>query len=167
MGLNFTYGRHLEVAKLIPQVFDGVQSNQRSDEEPDQFNTSNTANAEPRHEQPEEPFRLEALVLQSVEFGPAKNSSHGTREEHGVEKDEAADGRVRVLAEDHQRNEPDRRTPQVELLSGPVGHGNTDGAEEGVELAHKGVVDIFGVSLAGLELERAVVTCKVARQTDE
>lgn len=157
-----SYNGHLEVAKLVPQILDGVQANQRSDKETDQFNTSDTADTNSCHEQPEEPFRLEAPVLETVELGPAENRSNGTAEEHRVEQDEAADGGVRVLTEHHQRNEPHSRALQVELLGSPVGHGHADSTKDGIELAHKSVVDILGVLLARLELKRAVVSRQVA-----
>lgn len=146
--IKSTHIRHLEVAKLVPQILDGIKADQCSDEEPDQFNTSNTADTQSSHEQPEEPFGLEALILEFVELGPAKNSGHCTTEKHGVEKDESADGRVRVLAENHEGDEPHSRALQIELFGSPIGHGNADGAEQGIELAHKGIVDIRRVGLS-------------------
>lgn len=143
-----THIRHLEVAKLVPQILDGIKADQCSDKEPDQFNTSNTADAKSSHEQPEKPFRLKALILELVKLGPAENRGNGTAEEHRIEQDEPADGRVRVFAKNHERDEPHSRTLQVELFRGPIGHGHADSAKQGVELAHKSVVDIFRICLS-------------------
>lgn len=100
-----------------------------------------------------------------VEFGPAKSGSKGSAEQHGIEENKAADGGVRVLAENHQSNEPDSRSGQLQLLGGKVGHGDAGNAKGGIKGAHKGVVDIFGVFLARLEFERSVVAGKDSRET--
>lgn len=99
-----------------------------------------------------------------VELGPAKRGSKGSAKQHGVEQDETADGGVRVLAEHHQGNEPDSRASQLELLGRKVGHGDTSNAKGGIKGAHKGIVDIFGIFLAGLELEGSVVAGEDARE---
>lgn len=148
MVLASTHVGHLEIAELVPQVFNGVKADKCSDEKPDQFNTSNTADAQSSHEQPEKPFGFEALILKLVELGPAKNSGDGTAEKHRVEKNESADGRIRVLTKYHECDEPYSRTPQVELFRGPVGHWDADSAEQGVELAHEGIVDILRIGLS-------------------
>lgn len=166
-GGGGAYNRHLEIAKLVPKIFNRVQSNQSSDEESDQFNTSNTADAEPCHEQPEEPFGFKTLVLESMEFGPTQCRGNGATEEHRIEQNESANGCVRVLAEHHKRDEPNRWTPQVKLLGSPVGHRNANSTKKGVELAHKGIVDFFRIGFARLEFERPIVSSKVARETDK
>lgn len=143
-----THIGHLEVAKLVPQILNGIQADQCSDKEPDQFNTSNTADAQSSHEQPEEPLGLEALVLELVELGPAENSGNGAAKKHRIEKNKSADGRIRIFAENHECDEPHGRSLQVELFRGPVSHGNTYGTEQGIELAHEGVVDILRVGLS-------------------
>lgn len=153
---------HPNVAELVPKVLSCVQAYQRGDEEPDQFDTSNTADADTRHEKPEEPLRFKALVLQPVEFRPAQGRGDRTAEEHGIEEDKSADGGVGIFAKNHERNQPDCWSPEVELSGSPVGHGNADGTEEGIELAHEGVVDIRWVCLPRLELEGAVVPSKVS-----
>ena len=162
-----TYHRHLGVAKLVPQILDGVQANKSGDEEPDQLNTSNKADAQTGHEQPEKPLGLEAVAALVVELGPAESGSDGAKQEHRVEEDEAADGGVRVFAENHQGDEPDGGAAELKLLGGPVGHGHADGSPEGIELAHEGVVDLLGVRLARLELEGSIVTGEVSAEADE
>lgn len=88
-----------------------------------------------------------------MEFRPAEDSGNSTEQEHGVEKNEAADGGVRVLAENHQSDQPDSRALQVQLTGGKVSQRNAENAPEGIECAHKGVVELFGIGLAGFELE--------------
>jgi hypothetical protein len=88
-----------------------------------------------------------------VELGPAEHRCDSTAKKHGVEEDEAANGGVRVLAEHHERDKPDGRTTQVELLGGVVCHRDADNAEEGVESSHEGVVDLLGIFLARFELK--------------
>lgn len=102
-----------------------------------------------------------------VEFRPAKDSGNSTAQEHRVEEDESADCGVRVFAENHERDEPDCRSLELELLSCIVGQRNADDAEQSVECAHKGVVDIFGVLFARLELEGTVISGKDTREADK
>lgn len=102
-----------------------------------------------------------------MEFGPAKDSGNSAAQEHRVEEDESADRGVGIFAENHERDEPDGRSLELELLRGIVSQRDTDDAKQRVECAHKGVVDIFGVFLAGLELERAVISGKDTRETDK
>lgn len=102
-----------------------------------------------------------------MELGPAQRGGHGTKEEHRVEEDEAADGGVRVLAENHKSDEPDGRELEAKLLGGIIGQGNANGTPESVELAHEGIVDLLGVGLAGLELERTIVASEQSAQTNE
>lgn len=92
-----------------------------------------------------------------VELDPAKSGSKGSAKKHGVEENEAADGGVRVLAENHQGNKPDGRSGQLQLLGSKVGHGDTSNAKGGIKGSHEGIVDIFGIFLARLEFEGSVV----------
>jgi hypothetical protein len=55
----------------------------------------------------------------------------------------------------------------MQLLRRQVRERHAHGAERGVEEAHVGVVELFRVGLAGLELEGAVVVCQPAGQADE
>lgn len=102
-----------------------------------------------------------------MELGPAKSGSKSSTEQHGVEKNKTADCGVRVFAENHQRNEPDGRPSQLELFGGKVGHGDAGNAKGGIKGSHKGVVDIFGVFLARLELEGSVVAGEDSRETNQ
>jgi len=74
--------RHLGVAKLPPEIFDGVKADKSSNEQTDQLNTSDEADAESSHEEPEEPLGLEAVVALVVELGPAQSGGHGTEQKH-------------------------------------------------------------------------------------
>jgi hypothetical protein len=162
-----TYDRHASVAKLVPEILNGVQTNERSNEETNELDTADAANADTSHEQPEEPLRLEAVVALVVELGPAEDSSDGATQQHGVEKNESANGGVRVLAKNHQSNEPDSRAAQLELSSSEISQGNANNAKGGIEGTHKGIIDIFRVFFARLKLERSVVTSEDSRETDE
>jgi len=102
-----------------------------------------------------------------MELGPAKDSGKGTAEKHRVEKDEPADGSVRVLTKNHQGDQPDSGALEMKLSRGIVGHRDADDAKKSIEGAHEGIVDIFGVFLPGLELERTVVTGEDAREADQ
>lgn len=101
-------------------------------------------------------------MLLTVELGPAEDGGEGEAEEHRIEKDETADGGVRVLAEHSQGNEPDGRSPEVQFLRGEVGQGDADGTEGGVKETHESVIQLRWVCLARLELERSVVSCEVS-----
>ena len=101
-----------------------------------------------------------------MKLGPAKDRSHGTTKQHRVEQNEAADSSVGVLAENHERNKPDGGLLQLQLLSSIVCHGDTDNAEESIERAHEGVVELLGVFLARLEFECAIVTSQDSRETN-
>jgi hypothetical protein len=102
-----------------------------------------------------------------VELGPAEDSRDCSTEQHRVEENESADSRVRVLAEHHERDEPDGRSAKLELSGGEVGQGNTEDTKEGVEGAHEGVVHVFGILFSRLEFEGSVVTGEDARETDK
>lgn len=166
MGSKLKDG-HLGVSKLAPQILNRVDTNESSDEETDQLHAGDETNAETSHEQPEEPFRLKAPLALRVELGPAQSRSDGAEQEHGVEENKAADGGVRVLAEDHESNEPNSSASEVQLLGRPVCQGDAGSSPEGIELAHEGVVELRRVCLAGLELERAIVASQIATQTDQ
>jgi hypothetical protein len=161
------YQRHLGVAKLVPEILNGVETNKSSDEKTNKLDTAHAANAQTSHEQPEEPLRLKSVAALVVELGPAQNCGNSTAKQHGVEQNKAANGGVGVLAKDHERDEPDGRLPQVELLSSVIGHWDTDDAEEGIESAHESVVEFFGVFLARLELECTVVAGEDTGETNE
>jgi len=153
---------HFEIAKLVPEILNSVDSDESGDEETDPLHTADASNRYTSQHQPQAPLRRERILLLAMKLGPAEDSREGEAEEHGVEKNEAADGCVRVLAEDGQSDEPDGRPPKVQLLCGEVRERNADGTESGVEEAHEGVVQFFRVSLARLELKRAIVSSKVS-----
>ncbi len=102
-----------------------------------------------------------------MELCPAENGGNSTAQEHRVEEDKAANRGVGVFAENHERDQPDSRSLELELLGSVVSQRNTDDAKEGVESAHKGVVDLFGVLFARFELERTVVSGEDTRETDK
>jgi hypothetical protein len=102
-----------------------------------------------------------------VEASPAENGGEGKEEKHRVEQNEATDGGVRVLEQNHQGDKPGGRLAEVELLCSVVGQGNTQSTECCVELAHKDVVDLLGVSLTRLELEGTVVSGQVTRKANQ
>lgn len=158
---------HLEVAELVPEVLNGVETDQSSDKEPNPLDTAYASNRDTSHHQPQTPLRRERVVLLTVEFGPTEDSGEGKTQEHRVQENEAADGRVRVLAENSQGNKPDGRPAEVQFLRGEICQWYADGAECRVEQTHEGVVQLLRVCFARLELKRSVVSCKVARETDE
>lgn len=162
-----TYHRHLGVTKLAPEILNGVKTNKSSDEETNKLDTAHAANADTSRKQPEEPLRLEALVALVVELGPAEDGGHSAAQQHRVEKDETADGGVRVLAEDHESHKPDSRSAKLELSCGEVGQGNAENTKGGIEDTHDGVVDFLGVFLARLELESTIVSSKNSGETNE
>lgn len=165
--MRLTYHGHLGVTKLVPEVLNSVETNKSSDEETNKLDTTDTTNADTSHEKPEEPLRLKALAALVVELGPAEDSRDSTAKQHGVEENEAADGGVGVIAQDHEGDKPNSRASQLKLSCGKVGQGNTNNAEGGIEGTHESVVDIFGIFLARLELERSIVASKDSRQTHE
>ena len=160
-------GGHPGIAKLVPQVFNGVETNESGNEESNPLDTADKSDAKTGEEQPHGPLRCEAPVAQVMELGPAQSGGHSTKEEHRVEEDEAADGGIRVLAENHKSDEPDGRELEAKLLGGIVGHGNARGSPESIELAHEGIVEFLRVSLARLELKRSIVTSEQSAQTNE
>lgn len=158
---------HLQVSKLVPQVFNCIESNKSGTEHADPFDTADTANGQTGHHQPESPLGREGLVLQAVEFGPAEDSGESEEEQHRVEQDEPADGGVRVLEKDHHGNQPDSELLEAQGFGSVIGDGNAKRAESRVEEAHEGVVELWRVCLAGLELKGTVVACQVAGQTNQ
>lgn len=151
----------------MPEVLNGVQSDQRCDEESNPLDAAYATNGNSGEHQPETPLRREWVMLLTVELGPAEDGGEGEAEEHRIEKDETADGGVRVLAEYSQRDEPYNWTAEVQLLGGKVCQRNADSAKSRVEETHEGVVQLRRVGLSRLEFERAIVSSEVSRQTDE
>ena len=100
---------------------------------------------------------------------PSPTHGRGKREtkQHRVEQNESGDGRVRILAQHHQTDQPDGGSAEVQLSSGVVRQRNADDTESGVESSHEGIVHIFRVLLAGLEFKRSVVACKIAGQANK
>jgi hypothetical protein len=102
-----------------------------------------------------------------MELRPAENSGESEAQQHGVKKDEAADRRERVFAEDCQCDEPDGRSAEVQLLGGEISQWDTDSTECRVKETHEGVVQLRRVGLSRLELKRPIVSGKVSRQADK
>ena len=98
-------------------------------------------------------FRSEALVLKSMEPGPAKNSRKCEAQQHRVEKNKSADSCVRVFAENHKSDEPHCWSLEVELSGSVIGQRDTDSTEEGIERTHERVVQLFWVFLSRFEFE--------------
>jgi hypothetical protein len=162
-----TYLRHLQVTKLVPEILDSVNTNERSAEHANPLDTAHTAHAETSAEEPETPFGGESLVAHVVEPGPAEDRGESEEQKHAVEQNEPADCSVAVLKQNHSSNQPDRGPLEVELLCGEVCERDAESAKGGIEQAHESVVELFGVGLARLEFEGSIVVCEVARQTDE
>ena len=158
---------HFQIAKLVPEILGRVQADQRGGKQAHPLDAAHTADADAGEEEPDEPLDREAFFLKPVKPGPAEHGGKGEAEEHRVEEDEARDGRVRVLAQDHQCHQPDRRPLEVEFARGEIGQRNGGRAEEGVEHAHERVVDVVRVRLARLELERAVVSGQITGKPDQ
>lgn len=158
-----TYLGHLQITKLVPEILDGVQAKEGSTEHTDPLDTAHATNRETAHGQPESPLGRERLALKTVPLGPAEDGCEGEEEQHRVEQDESADGRVRVLEQNHHCDEPDSRLPEVQLFRSVVCQGNAESTEGCVELAHESVVELWRVCLARLEFECSVVACEPAR----
>lgn len=166
MGSHFNLG-HLVVSELVPEILNGVESDEGSAKESNPLNTAHASDAQTSQSKPCEPLEAEALVLKSMESGPAKDSCEGEAQQHRVEKNESADSRVGVFAENHKSDEPDSWSLEVELPGSVVGQRDTDGTEEGIERTHERVVQLLGVSLSRLKFERAIVSSQVSREPYE
>ncbi len=153
---------HLLVAELVPQIVCGVEADECCDEQTDPFDRADAANADAGQEQPDEPLNGPALVSQSMKSGPAKSGCECEAEEHGIEEDESGDGGIGVLAEDGKGAEPDSWSAEAQISGDPVGKGDNDGAEKGVEDSHEGVIDLGRVGVARLEFEGTIVPSKVS-----
>lgn len=158
---------HFVVSELVPEILNGVETNQGGNEESNPLDTADASNAESSKCQPGEPLEAEALVLESVKSSPAEDRGEGKAEKHRVEEDESADSRVGVLAQDHESDKPHSWALEVELLSGKVCQWNADSAEECVKCAHEGVIEALWVPLSGLELEGSIVSSQVSRESDQ
>ena len=105
--------------------------------------------------------------MKTMELCPASNGREGEAEEHGIEEDEARDGGIGVFAQDHEGDEPDGGTFEVQFASGEVGKRDGDNAEQGIEDSHEGVIELRGVGFTRLELEGSVVTSEISGQAHE
>lgn len=103
-------------------------------------------------------------MLQAVESCPAQGCCESEAKKHRIQQDKARDCRVRVLEQNHQADQPDCGTAEIQLARGVVGERHADDAKHGVEGAHESVIHILRVLLAGLELKRSVVASKIARK---
>ena len=162
-----THGGHLHVSKLVPKILSRVQSDDGSTEKANPLHTADAANAEAGQAQPKPPLGREAGTLQAVESGPAHHRGESEAEQHRVEENEPGDGRVGILTQHHQTDQPDSGPTEVELPSGIVSKRHTYNTEHGIEGAHKGVVDIFWILFSGLEFKGTIVSREETRQTNE
>lgn len=158
---------HPKVSKLVPEILDSVQTDQSGSEETNPLDTADAANGDTAQHKPETPLGRERIMLEAVELGPAEDGGEGKEQKHRVEKDEPANGRERVVTQDHQRGQPACRLAEVQLLGRVVCQGNAESTEGRVEGTHKGVVELLGVDFAGLELEGSIVTSQVAREANQ
>jgi hypothetical protein len=106
-------------------------------------------------------------MLQPVKPCQAQRGGKGEAQQHGVEENEPRDGGVGVFKQYHQTDQPDSRPAEIHLPSRIVCKRNTHDPESRIEHAHEGVVDVFWIGLAGLELERPIVTGQVTGQTNQ
>lgn len=164
---ELAYLGHLDLAKLVPQILNGVQADERSDQESNPFNTAHEADAHTGQDEPSEPLRAETLLLQRVELGPAQHGREGEAQQHRIQEDESADGGVGILAEHHERDEPHGSASEVERLGGIVGQGDRDSSKESIECPHHDVVQVLRVLLPGLEFEGSIVACEVSGQSNQ
>jgi hypothetical protein len=144
---------HPGVTELGPQILNGIESDEGSDEKSDKFDAADAADTQASHKHPEEPLRLEAVVSLVVELGPTERSCDSTTQKHGVEEDETADGGVRVFTQNHKGNQPDSGTLQFQFSCGKVCQWDANNTKSGVEGSHEGIVDFLGVFLARFEFE--------------
>jgi hypothetical protein len=158
---------HFGVSELVPKIFNRVKTNQGRAEEAYPFNTTYASNAETGQNEPCEPFNAEAFVLKPMEPSPAEYSSERKTEEHGIQKDESANGCVGVLAQDHKCNEPNSRALEVQLARSIIRKRYANSPEESVEGTHEGIIEFIWIFLPRFELERPIIACKVAGETNE
>lgn len=162
-----SYLWHLDIAKLVPQVLNGVKADECRDEKAYPFDRADTSNRDTSHHQPKAPFWRERVLPQSMELGPAENSGESEEQQHRVEENEPADSGVRVLAKHHQGHEPDCQFPEVQFLCRVVCQWDAESTKCCIEDSHGSVVQVYRVCLARLEFERAIVSSDVSREANE
>lgn len=96
-----------------------------------------------------------------MEFGPAHGRSESEAKKHRIQENKAGNSRIRVLKQYHESDQPNSRAAEVQFAGGIVGQRHTDDSECGIESAHEGKVDIFGVFFAGLEFKGSIVAGQV------
>jgi hypothetical protein len=79
------YLRHLQITKLVPQILDRVQSNERSTKCANPLDAADTANADAGAEQPETPLWAKRVMSLVMELAPAKHSRESEEQEHAVQ----------------------------------------------------------------------------------
>jgi hypothetical protein len=154
---------HLVITEFVPEIFNSIKTNKASNEESNPLHTANTPNAQTSQRQPSKPLQAEAVFLQSMEPSPAKDRCKCKAQKHRIEKNESADCSIRVLTQNHQRNEPNSWSFKVHLAGSIIGQRDADGAEEGVESSHHGIVEFLRIFLPRFELERSIVARQVSR----
>ena len=97
-----------------------------------------------------------------VEFRPGEHRCEGEEEQHAIQQNEPADRSIAVLEKHHSRNQPDCWSLEVQLSRRKVGQWDAESAKGRVEESHVRIVQLFGVCLAGLEFEGAIVPSQVA-----
>jgi len=102
-----------------------------------------------------------------VESDHAVHGSKSEEEQHRIKQDESTDGSQRVLTQNHQGNQPDSSSLEMQFLSSEISQWNAKSSKGRVKYSHKSIVEFFGVYFARLELERAIVSSQVSGQTDE
>ena len=144
---------HLDLAEFVPQILNCVESNESRAKKPNPFHTADTTNANAGKEEPQEPFWAETLLLESVKSSPAQHSCKCEAQKHGIQKNESADRGIGIFAKNHQSDEPNGRSFEVQFAGSVVGERDADGTKKGVERPHEGVVELIRILLSRLEFE--------------
>ena len=158
---------HPQIAKLVPEILNSVQTNECSAEHANPLDTAHAADGDARHKQPQTPLRGERVMPLVVKLRPAKDRGEGEEQQHTIQQDEPADSRIAVLKQHHSSNQPHRGPLEMQLPRRKIRQRHAHGPEGRIEQAHIGIIQLFGVRLTTLKLEGSIVACQVARQTDQ
>lgn len=102
-----------------------------------------------------------------MEHDETMYGGEGEEEEHGVEKNEAANDEPCVVAKHHDRQQMARTPIPPQCSTCAVGEWDHGHAEHGENDAHAYVVDVVGIRFATLELKVAAIPAQKTGETDD
>ena len=159
--------RHLEVAKLVPQILHRVQADERRRKQAHHLDTRHTPDRRAGEKEPEPPRFRKRLVLQTVETHQAQHDTQREQKQHRVQQNEARDRQPAIVEQHHQRKQVLGAPIPVHRLRGEVGHRHHQNPIDRHQNAHADERHLLRIVVSRFKLKVAVKTAQHTRQAHQ